>query len=165
MTHRGSLIYYFTAWILGCFFMSVAIWIRSELYGDSFWSPAFPGLLSLYFFALVLGAIPSLIAAFLLRKVASIFKCKTPAHWAIFGAIVIPLVVGGLERLRHFLPIELHTPQSVLSWFTSGPRIVVMYGWWLAIPAGAATGYFLGRVQRAFDPGRVYAAVPKQPNV
>jgi len=25
-------------------------------------------------------------------------------------------------------------------------------GWWLAIPAGAATGYLLCRVQRAFAP-------------
>jgi len=35
---------------------------------------------------------------------------------------------------------------------TFGPETVLEAGWWLTIPAGAATGYFLGRVQRAFDP-------------
>jgi hypothetical protein len=29
---------------------------------------------------------------------------------------------------------------------------VVQAGWWLAIPAGAATGFLLCRVQRAFAP-------------
>jgi hypothetical protein len=33
-----------------------------------------------------------------------------------------------------------------------GAENVLRAGWWLAIPAGAATGYYLGRIQRAFAP-------------
>ena len=55
MTRRGSLIYYLTAWICGCFFMSLAIWIR-DFWGSTVTSPrsheAF-GILFFYFYGLV----------------------------------------------------------------------------------------------------------------
>jgi len=40
----------------------------------------------------------------------------------------------------------------VLGLLTYGPKTVVEAGWWLAIPAGAATAYLLSHVQRAFGP-------------
>jgi hypothetical protein len=160
MTRRGSLIYYFTAWILGSFFMSLAVWIKNEwdFVRFSLRLLKFSALLSDYFFGLVLGAIPILIGAFLLRRVASMLKCKTPAHWAIFGAILFPLFVGALETLGNLVPVAGRNVGWILNWTTSGPHIMVLTGWWLAIPAGAATGYFLGRVQRAFDPAQQTAA-------
>src|ERR1700746_2071240 len=58
MTRRGSLIYYLTAWICGCFFMSLAIWIR-DLWGATVTSSrsreAF-GVLFFYFYGLVFAA-------------------------------------------------------------------------------------------------------------
>jgi hypothetical protein len=42
--------------------------------------------------------------------------------------------------------------------------MVIQAGWWLAIPAGAATGYFLGRVERAFDPTEHAAAGAHPPS-
>ena len=154
MTRRGTLIYYLSAWILGCFFMSLAMWIKDEwdFVRFSLRLLKISGLLTDYFFGLALGAIPMLIAAFLLRKVASVLKCKTPWHWAIFAAILLPLLVVVLGNVRPLPPAFGHPARWIQDWTTSGPHIMFLTGWWLAIPAGAATGYFLGKIQRAFAP-------------
>lgn len=154
MTRRGTLIYYLSAWILGCFFMSLAMWIKDEwdFVRFSLRLLKISGLLTDYFFGLALGAIPMLIAAFLLRKVASVLKCKTPWHWAIFAAILLPLLVVVLGNVRPLPPAFGRPAIWIQDWTTSGPHIMFLAGWWLAIPAGAATGYFLGKIQRAFAP-------------
>ncbi len=88
MTRRGSLIYYFTAWIFGCFFMSLAVWTK-DVWGAARLSTGLReafGVLFFYFYGLVFGALSALIGGFLLRRVAVLLKCRTPAHWAIFGA-------------------------------------------------------------------------------
>ena len=98
MTRRGSLIYYLTAWICGCFFMSLAIWIR-DFWGSTVTSPrsreAF-GILFFYFYGLVFGGLAVLIAAFLLRRIMTLLKCKTPLHWAAAAAILAPVLVAAL---------------------------------------------------------------------
>jgi hypothetical protein len=166
MTRRGGLIYYFTAWILGCFFMSLAVWTK-DMWGAARLSSGLReafGFLFFYFYGLMLGALSSLIAGFLLRRVAALLKCKTPAHWAIFGAILVPILIGVLGAWGRRMNLPGHPNIQILSWLTSGPNIVLVAGWWLAIPAGAATGYFLGRVQRAFDPAQHAAAGANQPS-
>jgi hypothetical protein len=154
MTRRGSLVYYLSAWILGCFFMSAAVWLSSGWGGfrtDSALHQV-SGLLFFYFYGLVLGALPALLLAFLLRKLAAILKCKTAWHWAIFGAILTSLLVVALGNLGTRINSATGNAWRALDWLTSGPHIVLVSGWWLAIPAGAATGYFLCRIQRAFAP-------------
>ena len=153
MTRRGSLIYYLTAWICGCFFMSFAFWIQdlwqfptvSQRSRDVF------GVLFFYFYGLIFGGLAVLIGAFLLRRIMALLKCKTPIHWALAGAILAPALIGALGAWG--LRVE-NKQQSIGAWLLSfllvGPMMVVRAGWWLAIPAGAATGYLLCRVQRAF---------------
>jgi hypothetical protein len=154
MTRRGSLIYYFTAWIFGCFFMSLALWVK-DVWGaprlSSGLREAF-GVLFFYFYGLVFGALSVLIGGFLLRRGAALLKCKTPAHWAIFGAILAPVWIGLLGTWGRHMDFREHPGSRLISLLTFGPKTVLEAGWWLAIPAGAATGYFLGRVERAFDP-------------
>jgi len=154
MTRRGSLVYYLSAWILGCFFMSLAVWIK-DLWGAtrmvSGLREAF-GILFFYFYGLVLGALPALIFAFLLRKVAATLKCKTAWHWAIFGAILTPLLVAALGNLGPRVGSVTGNGWRVLDWFTSGPHIVLLSAWWLSIPAGAITAFLLCRIERAFAP-------------
>ena len=160
MTRRGSLIYYLTAWILGCFFMSLAVWSK-DLWGAARLSSGLReafGVLFFYFYGLVFGALSALIGGFLLRRVAALLKCRTPAHWAIFGAILAPILIGALGTWGHRMGLAKHPGFRLLSLLTFGPKTVLEAGWWLAIPAGAATGYFLGRVQRAFDPAQHAAA-------
>jgi hypothetical protein len=152
MTRRGSLIYYLTAWICGCFFMSLAIWIR-DLWGASVASArsreAF-GVLFFYFYGLVFGALAVLIGALLLRRIMMLLKCKTPWHWAIVAAILAPLLVGGLGEWGLRAGGEQTIEPRLLSFLLLGPMMALQAGWWLAIPAGAATGYLLCRVHRAF---------------
>jgi hypothetical protein len=154
MTRRGSLVYYLSAWILGCFFMSAAVWLSSGWGGFRIESALrqVSGLLFFYFYGLVLGALPSLILAFLLRQVAAILKCKTAWHWAIFGAILTPVLLGALGTLGPRLGSVTGNGWRVLDWVTSGPHIVLVSGWWLTIPVGAVTAFLLCRIERAFAP-------------
>jgi hypothetical protein len=166
MTHRGSLIYYFTAWIFGCFFMSLAVWTK-DLWGAARLSSGLReafGVLFFYFYGLVFGALSALIGGFLLRRVAALLKCKSPSHWAIFGAILAPILIGALGTWGPRIDLAGHPGFRLLSLLTFGPKTVLEAGWWLAIPAGAATGYLLGRVQCAFDPAQHAEASTDQPN-
>ena len=154
MTRRGSLVYYLSAWTLGCFFMSLAVWIK-DLWGVTRMSSGLReafGILFFYFYGLVLGALPALIFAYLLRKVAALLKCKTPWHWAMFGAFLAPLVVTVLGYLEPRFGSVAGNGWRVVDWFASGPHIVIVAGRWLAIPAGAITAFLLCRIERAFAP-------------
>jgi hypothetical protein len=113
------------------------------------------GILVFYFYGLVVGALAALLCAYLLRQVAALLKCKTPGHWAMYGAILTPILIGALGTWGRLMRAGQREGIRLLwALLTGGPIVVLQAGWWLAIPAGAATGYFLGRVQRAFDPAR-----------
>jgi hypothetical protein len=151
MTRRGSLIYYLSAWILGCFFMSLAIWIKDSIgptQGLTSARSAF-GLIFFYFYGLILGALATIVAAFLLRRLMLALKCKTPSHWAITGAVLTPAIAGVLGWLGRRADLAGHSGQ-LLTLLTTGPKVVLEAAWWLAIPAGAATAYLLCRIERAF---------------
>jgi hypothetical protein len=161
MTRRGSLIYYLTAWICGCFFMSLAIWIR-DMWGAAIVGAqlrqAF-GLLFFYFYGLIFGAFAAVLGAFFLRRVGAGLKCKTPLHWAILGAIISPALIGLLGTWGRHLSTGDPPGLRLDAFFLFGPKTALEAGWWLAIPAGAATAYLLCRVQRAFT----QPAVPAPP--
>jgi len=154
MTRRGSLAYYLTAWICGCFFMSAAVWAKDMLGGtrDAFSTRSAFGLLFFYFYGLVFGALAAFLGAFLLRRVMGALRCKTPSHWAAAGAILAPGIIAILGLWGRHNDTTQRAGTRVLGLLTYGPKTVVEAGWWLAIPAGAATAYLLGRVQRAFVP-------------
>jgi hypothetical protein len=155
MTRRGSLAYYLTAWICGCFFMTLAVWTR-DLFGtssnDAFSSHSVFGLIFFYFYGLVCGALAALLGAFLLRRVMGALKCLTASHWAAAGAILAPVLLAILGTLGKRIGTEGQGGLRVLRLITYGPMTVFETGWWLPIPAGAATAYLLCRVQRAFAP-------------
>jgi hypothetical protein len=122
------------------------------------------GVLFFYFYGLVFGVLSALIGGFLLRRVAALLKCRTPAHWAIFGATLAPILIGALGTWGRRVESAGYPSIRLISLLTFGPKTVLEAGWWLAIPAGAATGYFLGRVQRAFDPAEHAAAGADHPS-
>ena len=152
MTRRGSLVYYLSAWILGCFFMSLLIWVK-DMFAVTLDIPltrsAF-GLLFFYFYGLVFGAVAAFLGALLLRRMMAALKCKTPSHWAIAGAILAPVLIAVLGIWGRRLEIAQRPDARLLGLLTFGPKTVLEAGWWLAIPAGAATAFFLCRIQRAF---------------
>jgi hypothetical protein len=156
MTRRGSLIYYFTAWIFGCFFMSALVWGK-DMSGSAenlFKIRSAFGLLFFCFYGFILGAVTAFLGAFLLRRIMTGMNCKTTWHWAIAGALLTPALVAAMGTLGKHLNDPSMPRLTLIAICTYGAQMVLEAGWWLTIPAGAATGYFLGRVQRAFDPAQ-----------
>ena len=135
--------------------MSLAVWTR-DLFGassnDAFSSPSVFGLILFYSYGLVVGAITALLGALLLRRVMAALKCLTASHWAAVGAILAPVLIAILGILGKRIGTEGQGDLRVLRLVTYGPMTVFEAGWWLPIPAGAATAYLLCRVQRAFAP-------------
>jgi len=133
--------------------MSLAVWAR-DLFGatadNAFSSHSAFGLIFFYFYGLVFGAIAAIAGAFLLRRIMTALKCLTPSHWAIVGAILAPVVIAILGVWGKRVGNEGQGGMRVLRAITYGPMTVLEAGWWLPIPAGAATAYLLSRVQRAF---------------
>jgi hypothetical protein len=154
MTRSGSLIYYLAAWALGCFFMVLAVWCENLILFPSkdLVRQATEDFLTLIVYGYLFGAPTALLFGLLLRRVMLALKCKTPLHWAVAGAILAPpLVVAlgiGSRRAAHLLPPDY----TAVLFPLVGAENVLRAGWWLTIPAGAATGYYLGRIQRAFAP-------------
>jgi hypothetical protein len=154
MTRRGSLIYYLAAWALGCFFMVLAVWCENMILTSSqdLMREATEGFLTLIVYGYLFGAPTALLFGLLLRRIMLALKCKTSMHWAVAGAILAPLVVVALglgsRRAAHLLPSDY----VAILFPLVGAENVLRAGWWLTIPAGAATGYYLGRIQRAFAP-------------
>ncbi len=154
MTRSGSLIYYLAAWVLGCFFMVLAVWCENMILTTSqdLMREATEGFLTLIIYGYLFGAPTALLFGLLLRRIMLALKCKTPWHWAVAGAILAPLVVVtlgiGSRQAAHLLPSDY----AAVLFPLVGAENVLRAGWWLTIPAGAATGYYLGRIQRAFAP-------------
>ena len=154
MTRRGSLIYYLAAWALGCFFMVLAVWCQNLILISSqdLMRETTEGFLTLIVYGYLFGAPTALLFGLLLRRIMLALKCKTPMHWAVAGAILAPLVVVALgigsRRAAHLLPSDY----AAILFPLVGAENVLRAGWWLTIPAGFATGYYMGRIQRAFAP-------------
>jgi hypothetical protein len=154
MTRRGSLIYYLAAWALGCFFLVLAVWCQTLIFTPSqdLAREATEGFLTLIVLGYLFGAPTALLFGLLLRRIMLALKCRTPMHWAVAGAILAPVVVVALgmasRRATLVLPAKY---AALLSQFVVSDA-VLRAGWWLTIPAGFATGYYLGRIQRAFAP-------------
>ncbi len=154
MTRRGSLAYYLAAWICGCFFVSLAIWLK-DLAGPAIGfmnlRNAF-GLLFFCFYGLVLGAISALLGGFLLRRLAVWAGWKRTWQWMVAGGILAPLLIAPLGWVWRDAAWHQKKLPKVLWLATYGPSVVLDAGWWLAIPAGALTALTLYRIHRAFDP-------------
>jgi hypothetical protein len=154
MTRSGSLIFYLAAWTLGCFFMVLVLWCWAMVWGLSrgLLRGGAEGFLSLIFYGYVVGAPTALLYGFLLRRIMLALKCKTPLHWAIAGGILAPLLVVVLAavcRSAAHVPPEYY---AAAVYPVAVAQAITEVGWWLSIPAGAATAYYLGRIQRAFAP-------------
>src|SRR5580700_11142079 len=154
MTRRGSLIYYLAAWALGCFFMVVVVWCDDMILVSSQdrLREATEGFLTLIVYGYLFGAPTALLFGLLLRRIMLALKCKTPLHWAVEGAILAPLVVVTLGIGSRRAALVLPANCAALLFPFVGSEAVLRVGWWLAIPAGATTAYYLGRIQRAFAP-------------
>ena len=84
------------------------------------------------------------------EQVMRTLQCKTPLHWAMAGGILAPLLVAVLAavcRSAAHVPPEY---DAATVYPLAAAQAIVEVGWWLTIPAGIATAYYLGRIQRVF---------------
>jgi hypothetical protein len=162
MTRRGSLIYYLAAWALGCFFMVAVVWCRAMIGVPSqdFLREGAKGFLLLMMYGYLFGAPIALLYGFVLRRIMVALKCKTPLHWAIVGALLAPVVIVALGYGSRSAALVLPREYASLLFPLVGAEAILHVGWWLTIPAGAATAYFLGRIQRAFAMAASAAPTP-----
>ena len=152
MTRQGSLAYYLAAWVCGCLFMSSFVWARTVIVH----SPDIADLgvafsfLVFNFYGLMLGAPTALLVGFLLRRAARLAKYQRSWQWMILGSALSSALIVAFWFLDGINMTGRAMASRVVSFFGSGPQIVVDSGWWLAVPAGAATAWVLYRVHRAF---------------
>ena len=144
MTRTGSLAYYLAAWVCGCFFMSVLVWLKDPR--------GVVGLLFVCFYGFILGAFPALVSAFLLRRVALAAHWTQAWQWTLAGVVLAPVVIGLLGAWWNRVWELAGKARPWLSLLAFGPSLILDAGLWLAIPAGAATALVLYRIHRAFAP-------------
>lgn len=146
MTRRGSLAYYFAAVVVGCLFTSGVVWVASR-YSPHPWDGPY---LAFYAASLATGSVTAATGAFLLRRICRGFNLRDAWHWILLGAAVAPLTVWVFSRFVFpwWSPTWLWLAGLFLG---GGAGVVVRYGLWLAIPAGALTAYILYLVDSAFS--------------
>jgi hypothetical protein len=155
MTRHGSLAYYLAAWICGCSIMALGFWV------DVHWlrRPSSPeefadaGFLALSFFGLILGAVPAVMFAWLLRRLMRIFAVEQFWLWITAGAGLALLLIWLLGSLGHFAGDPRLRPYSALPiwpFLLVGPVSVLDAGIWATLPVGAVTAGVLFAVHRAF---------------
>lgn len=148
MTRRGSLAYYLAAWVCGCLFMSLGMWIAGE-HAQSFDGAS--GFLFLYFLSLIFGAFTTLLFAFVLRRMTSVLRYQHLWQWLLLGAVLGGGLVRGLGWLR---PVLERAHQPAVRAAVSLVGVVAALppsAFWVAIPAGAATAFVLYQIHRAFS--------------
>ena len=85
MTRQGTLAYYLAAWVIGCFIVSLLVWVIAVASGQP---PRAAMLLEMYFFALVFGA-----------RRRSPVRVLAAAHHALVGnACPVALAAGRRGR-------------------------------------------------------------------
>jgi len=155
MTRHGSLAYYLAAWVCGCFFATVAFWLDIHVLRIQSMQDVFNqvGFLAFYFFGLILGAVPSLLFGWGLRKVMKRFHTSGAWGWALAGAGLALLLVSILSGVAHLARDPRYVPYSALPiwpFLIVGPAYLAEGNIWLTLPTGFATAAVLFAVQRAF---------------
>lgn len=150
MTRRGSLAYYLAAVVCGSFFFTLAQFLIGRENSDfSNWARDF---LFAFFIGTIFGCVPQLLAAFVLRRLATPLRWTKAWHWAIGGAgvyllvlIVLGLLGGVFDRVAsgwRFASFGL---------YLFGQANMSVHGaMWQALAAGALTALVLFSVHNAF---------------
>jgi len=156
MTRRGSFVYYFAAIVCGSFFIAAAYYAHSVwMFGaGERWARDF---LFAYFLAVIGGFLPTLLFAFLLRRVLRAMHWQAVWQWLVAGAVIGMAVLWALTRLGYFIETMhfsagMQLLKSVLMFSLVGPMMLAVTPIWLPIPAFAATAWVLHRIHRAFEP-------------
>lgn len=152
MTRHGTLAYYLAAWVIGCPVVALVYWLIESVQSRSASSSVF---LETSFFALMAGAIDSLLFAFFLRRVMHGLGARSSFVWSFAGGALSLALVFLLAWCAGKLPGSFREGPGyfVSSFIFDGPLAVWRSGWWQAPLDGAAIGGVLALVDRAFNQG------------
>jgi uncharacterized membrane protein YvlD (DUF360 family) len=155
MTKRGTLAYYLAAWVIGCFVISVMVWLFAPAQeGAPQSAPA--RLLILYFLSLAYGAVDIVLFALLLRRAMRLAKTHHIAIWTIGGAVLAAILARFLlwsgDELVGMSPVAGNGPLDylVLAFWTA-PNALRRAGFWQVPVSGALIAAVLCLVDRAFN--------------
>jgi hypothetical protein len=160
MTKRGSLAYYLAAVVCGSFFFTLAQFlIGRDSTGASNWARDF---LFAFFIETIFGCIPQLVAAFVLRRLASPLRWTQAWHWAIGGAgvyLFVFMVLGILGAA--FDRVAAGWSFARFGLYLFGQATMSMRGGvWQVLAAGGVTALVLFSVNNAFAPSGVIQRAP-----
>ena len=155
MTRHGTLAYYLAAWVIGCPVVALVFWLIESVHTGSASSST---LLEICFFALMSGALDSLLFAFLLRRVLHVLGTRNAVVWGLTGGALSLVLVFTLAWIFERLTGSM---QQGLAYFLSlfvftAPEAIWRSGWWQTPIEGAGIAAVLCLVDRAFN--RVDAA-------
>jgi len=155
MTSRGSLAYYLAAWVCGCSFMALGFWIELHFSRRASLQGTFQdvGFLGFCFFGLFLGAVPSLLFAWMLRRLLKLFHAGELWLWIATGAVISFSLLWCLASLGQALRDPRYLPYSALPvwpFLVAGPLALAEGSLWITLPVGAATAAILFAVDRTF---------------
>jgi hypothetical protein len=164
MTRHGTLAYYLAAWVIGCFVVAFGFWVIAAVRAGSASSSL---LLETSFFALMVGAVDSLLFAFLLRHAMHWLGTRNAAVWGLAGAALSFALVFSLAWVFGKLVGSMQQgPAYFLGSFVfAGPEAMWRSAPWQAPIEGASVAAVLCLVDRAFNPdGSKIAASPDETN-
>jgi len=170
MTRRGSLVYYFTAVVVGCLFLTAAILVVAKS-STLHWNTGRDFFL-VYFLCVSHGWIAVLVFAFLLRRSSGALAWNRSWQWLILGGglailvlsawLLIPGTWLGSAYVMRWLLWLLPSGDGLMA-FAFGSSLKVL------LPAiflvGAATAFVLYRVHHTFEPSADSPKREKKPRV
>jgi hypothetical protein len=156
MTRRGSLAYYLASWIIGGFFLTVAMYLQERAAPEGMGigpSGAGAAILTTYFLVLVFCASLSVVFAFLLRLVMDWLRAESLWQWVLAGVILsLPLTFGVRWASRVADATGLQGgPRQVAVFLFLGVRGIAEHHPFLGLPAAGLTAAVLFLVHRAFS--------------
>jgi hypothetical protein len=155
MTRHGTLAYYLTVWVVGCFFMTFAV-LAHDAFVLSANAREFVNIASnfifVYFFGLIYGATTALLYGFVLRRLMSWSRAARIWQWILAGSILVIPFFFAFRRVERFQDRVSSLPALVVI-LTGGELADLTYDNRILLPAilaGAMTSAALFYVHRAF---------------
>jgi len=145
--------------------MAFAFWLEMLLSSKASTQEVFGGVgfLATCFFGFIFGAVPSLLFAWILRRLLKFLRAENVWAWSAVGAILGLLLIwvlgsgGRLAREPRFLP---YSAWPIWPYLLLGPLLILDANLWISLPVGATTAVVLYAVHRAF--GQSAEAPPAQ---
>jgi hypothetical protein len=156
MTRRGSLVYYLASWIIGGFFLTVAMYLQERAAPEGMGigpSGAGAAILTTYFLVLVFCAFLSVVFAFFLRLFMGWMRAESLWQWILAGVVLsLPMTWGvrWASRATDAAGLDGAVRQIAVFLFL-GVRGIAEQHPLLGLPAAGLTAAVLFLIHRAFS--------------